>query len=384
MKTQNNQVMNVFRQIFILTALIWCLSATSVYAQRWVPRGTLPADAVIGEAEDGRNLYVCRARYEGGLHPGKVVSGRCNIGWGGREIALPAYEVLAGGRGAWGPPQADMAGAFVGGAESDRPLYICRARFGRGTHPGKAFGGNCLIGWGGRENALTAYEVFYVDQGNSLSVTLVTGESDLRGGNSAYITVTLVDGVVLPEKVLSNGQGGGSTETKIVNYSRPISASQIKSFRIRHDGSPRPGNPFDTYDNWDLKTLRIELNGRAVYHSANDSSVGASVTRFTGELRQIDLPVRSTGNEPDFVIADIVRISDRLSVIVSNIGLQTGKVTNVTCSGTGRVITSSANLELNPGSSVPVTVSYVPGGTVTCAVTGVDLSGRPETVTAKG
>ena len=61
----------------------------------WVAStGTVPANAVIGGQEPGRTLPICRGAYEGGLHPGKVVAGKCNIGWGGMEITLQAFEVL--------------------------------------------------------------------------------------------------------------------------------------------------------------------------------------------------------------------------------------------------------------------------------------------------
>ena len=58
--------------------------------------GGLPADAFIGGSENNgsRKLAVCRAAYQGGTHPGKVVAGKCNIGWGGKEIVLNAFEVL--------------------------------------------------------------------------------------------------------------------------------------------------------------------------------------------------------------------------------------------------------------------------------------------------
>jgi len=62
----------------------------------WGPAQRGYAGALVGGYEPGRTLFVCRARYEEparrgpherGLHPGKVVDGKCNFGWGGREIA---------------------------------------------------------------------------------------------------------------------------------------------------------------------------------------------------------------------------------------------------------------------------------------------------------
>jgi len=63
---------------------------------KWVPaaNGAVPKGAFIGGQEKNRKLYVCRVRYKGGVHPGKVVGRNCNIGWGGKEITIPRYEVL--------------------------------------------------------------------------------------------------------------------------------------------------------------------------------------------------------------------------------------------------------------------------------------------------
>src|SRR5690606_18061845 len=44
-------------------------------------RGTLP-------------MRVCRAYHRNGVHPGKEWEGKCNIGWGGQEVAVTPYEVL--------------------------------------------------------------------------------------------------------------------------------------------------------------------------------------------------------------------------------------------------------------------------------------------------
>ncbi len=62
----------------------------------WVPAegGAIPQGAVLGGSENGQPLFICRAQYNGGVHPGKVVGQNCNIGWGGREILNPTYEVL--------------------------------------------------------------------------------------------------------------------------------------------------------------------------------------------------------------------------------------------------------------------------------------------------
>ncbi|MCX7855749.1 MAG: DUF3421 domain-containing protein, partial [Anaerolineae bacterium] len=50
------------------------------------------AMAVIAGLADGQPLAVCRAGFRGGVHPGKVVAGHCNIGWGGKEESVKPYE----------------------------------------------------------------------------------------------------------------------------------------------------------------------------------------------------------------------------------------------------------------------------------------------------
>lgn len=61
------------------------------------------AGALIGGWETERKLIVCRAHYvealasaqiDHGQHPGKVVGGQCNFGFGGRERASSDFEVF--------------------------------------------------------------------------------------------------------------------------------------------------------------------------------------------------------------------------------------------------------------------------------------------------
>ena len=145
---------------------------------KWVAStGGLPADAFIGGSENNgsRKLAVCRAAYQGGTHPGKVVAGKCNIGWGGKEIVLSPFEVMTnkGVTLAWvkGP---SAKGMIIGGSEKNgsRKLAVCRAvywgnvqspeydvKYKGGTHPGRVVAGKCNIGWGGKEIVLSTFEV---------------------------------------------------------------------------------------------------------------------------------------------------------------------------------------------------------------------------------
>lgn len=135
--------------------------ATAAGTLSWVPStGAVPANAVVGGQESGRGLPVCRAAHRDGVHPGKVVAGRCNIGWGGQEIVLGSFEVLVndGVNLSWtnGP---SAPGMVMGGQASGQALPICRASHEGGLHPGKVWVGLCHIGWGGREIVLPNFQV---------------------------------------------------------------------------------------------------------------------------------------------------------------------------------------------------------------------------------
>ena len=59
--------------------------------------GEIPTGAIsAGTEANGQNLYICRARHEGGIHIGKVRQefGSCNFPYGGKELKEGTYEVL--------------------------------------------------------------------------------------------------------------------------------------------------------------------------------------------------------------------------------------------------------------------------------------------------
>ena len=121
----------------------------------------VPAGAVRGGYSPEGDLYVCRGRYRDGVHIGKLVGRRCLIGWGGKEVEISPFEVLVGRDLIWRqthrgvlPPEAVM-----GGQVGYRPLYVCRARYRDGVHPGKLWLGRCHLGWGGGEYILDEFEV---------------------------------------------------------------------------------------------------------------------------------------------------------------------------------------------------------------------------------
>ena len=142
----------------------------------WVPaaNGTVPANAIIGGNEAGRPLPVCRAIYNKGVHPGKVVGKNCNFGYGGKEVLAPQYDVLVGNPAVlnkspqlvrWIAAQGGQVplGAFFGAYEPGRPILpICQAPYQGGVHVGKVVGRNCNFGYGGLEVLSPQYAVLVV------------------------------------------------------------------------------------------------------------------------------------------------------------------------------------------------------------------------------
>jgi len=132
--------------------------------------GNIPATAVAaGREANGQAVFLCRAKYGpvNDVHPGKTRRefNGCNIGWGGKEVAVAQYEVAVSipAGATWQPTTGANipATAIIGGQEAAGVLAICRANHQGGVHIGKtraAFNG-CNIGWGGREVAIPQYEV---------------------------------------------------------------------------------------------------------------------------------------------------------------------------------------------------------------------------------
>jgi len=131
-----------------------------------IPPGAMPAGKEAPPG--GQNLYICRAVLNDGIHPGKIrpeFQG-CHIGWGGKEFANLNYQVLVKRQMNWAPskdgaipPAAVRAGEEH--APGREPLFICRAQFKDGVHPGKIRGPfqGCHISYGGKEHIVKSYEV---------------------------------------------------------------------------------------------------------------------------------------------------------------------------------------------------------------------------------
>ncbi len=163
--------------LVVVTALL--STAQSANAWQWTPWSqaqgdTMPPGSFIGGTEQvigenrTRQLFVCQV--EGGppgIHPGKVVEGRCNIGYDSKEKEYSTYRVLTGVKRAHWVPGSNgsfPSDAFEGGREPGRTLFVCRGSYRNGTHPGKIVDQACNIPWGGGEPHLQNYEVLVVDE----------------------------------------------------------------------------------------------------------------------------------------------------------------------------------------------------------------------------
>ena len=113
--------MNFFRRsdfLLLLPLLLCCCSApmhaqnSAMYGQSitWRPaRSPFAPDASNGaimggpgaDPNPGSPMYICRARMQNSMVPGKWVQGNCNVAFGGSEQIMRSYEV-AYGSARWG------------------------------------------------------------------------------------------------------------------------------------------------------------------------------------------------------------------------------------------------------------------------------------------
>ncbi|KAJ2045903.1 hypothetical protein H4S04_005372 [Coemansia sp. S16] len=118
---------------------------------QWVTAsdGHIPPNPVQGGIEsDGTPLFVARAIYKGGLHPGKagqhLEGGGCTIGYGSKEVGLSEYQVLCGdaSRLRWAAQEGSLniqncVPFPAGHEESGEPLYVAKTLHDRSQQLGK-------------------------------------------------------------------------------------------------------------------------------------------------------------------------------------------------------------------------------------------------------
>lgn len=221
-------------------------------------------------------------------------------------------------------------------------------------------------------------------------VNVRTGADDLRSGNSASLALFLRDGT-FRSRTISTGFAGYSSVDIPVDFTERgdvLLPTEVIRVELSHNGQPRSGQPFDTYDNWDMRSFNVRLGSILIYDSERDTRFSGVGIRFTGTQRFIRIPLNVAAlptREADFVITRLIGSPSGVQVTVQNIGNRSGLVTNIRCFTSTRSISRTITADIG---SIAVTasrsymVSFVPAGRVTCAVTGTSDSGLAESVTA--
>lgn len=125
--------------------------------------GNVPPNAIkAGHEGDGKPLYIGRVNFQGGIHVGKVgphFTG-CHFSWGGKELSMAEYEVLAPGN-FWIDADSGNVppGSMQGGTCEGKPLYVVRTKFKGEVIPGKLWGYACHFPHGGKELMNAEYQV---------------------------------------------------------------------------------------------------------------------------------------------------------------------------------------------------------------------------------
>lgn len=168
--------MKSFRLAMLLAGQVAVVSAGTAYADPVWVIGTsgsteVPLNSVYAGSENGAANYVCRASYLGGIHPGKLLSGHCNIEFAGQELVRDDFEILTAEEATvnWINDSVGFAPefAFRAGEENGMSLYACRAQVAldetdRGLHAGKLIGENCNIPYGGGAYLSRSYAILVI------------------------------------------------------------------------------------------------------------------------------------------------------------------------------------------------------------------------------
>ena len=206
----------------------------------WLPaaNGAVPPNAIIGGNEPGRTLPVCRAIYNKGVHPGKVVGKNCNFGYGGKELLAPQYDVLVGNPAVlnktpqlvrWIAAQGGQVppGAFFGAYEPGRPILpICQAPYQGGVHVGKVVGRNCNFGYGGLEVLSPQYAVLVVGKNPVVSAT---GTGPVAIASAQNQTMEAITAAVQAEVLVLTAKPAASAQpapTPAVQSTVPVPAAK--------------------------------------------------------------------------------------------------------------------------------------------------------------
>jgi len=156
------------------TAIAIMMLSTTAFAGKWLrtANGQIPNDSwQVGHNDQNTPFYLCRARYESGVHPGTISqnSKGCHISYRGKEEVIEHYQIYVDLNGA--EPAGEWVKAWggwvpkfswrVGYDTSGQPLYLCLVNY-KGLRAGALRNGigGCDISYQGRQITLNRYQVF--------------------------------------------------------------------------------------------------------------------------------------------------------------------------------------------------------------------------------
>lgn len=130
---------------YFLTVALICFSIAWPVQASWVKQhqGQIPINAQAVDPQAMTPLYLCRAHFNKGLHPGQLKPGShgCLVSSAGRTTYARHYEVLLNDDNyQWLPGDDDLSSGLSAGTEglnSTYIFYICRARWQGHWYPGK-------------------------------------------------------------------------------------------------------------------------------------------------------------------------------------------------------------------------------------------------------
>lgn len=181
--------MSIVAGITALSLLAIIEPSSANPAAKWTA-GSVPADAVESGQFNGKPINVCKMPMPNKeVHSGKVWNGTCYVGFGGKELNLPVAqaEVLSLPGAAWAPAAgAPPQHAVLVGESGGSPMHVCRAEVASGqVHPGKAWKGNCYVGFGGKELKVAQYEFLTADPAAAVAAAAPTDPAAVAAAEAA-------------------------------------------------------------------------------------------------------------------------------------------------------------------------------------------------------
>lgn len=174
--SSTQRVSRIFEVGLFVVATALCSPAldagNTCTAARWVGASSaqpLPSNVLQAGEDGGQPVYLCRAPYSAGMHPGKIVSGTCHITYGVKQVEVSDYQVLVDAVGSWKNATRGYDSALRAGWEHGHNLYLCRAQHEGALFPGKVVNGTCHINYGDGEISAKRFELFYPSAAGRIS-----------------------------------------------------------------------------------------------------------------------------------------------------------------------------------------------------------------------